>query len=55
MKISYRNYPSLQIYDKNRCKQFIRTSDYLDVMEYYLMKDGDQYAKQTVQEMKKQM
>ena len=55
MKISYRNYPSLQIYDKNRCKQFVRTSDYLDVMEYYLMKDGDEYARQTVQEMKKQM
>ena len=55
MKISYRNYPSLQIYDKQRCKTFINTSDYLDVMEYYLMKDGDQYAKQTVQEMKKQM
>ena len=34
MKISYRNYPSLQIYDKQRCKTFINTSDYLDILPY---------------------
>lgn len=32
MKISYRNYPSLQIYDRQRCKAFISTSDYLDIL-----------------------
>ena len=32
MKISYRNYPALQIYDKQRCKTFINTSDYLDML-----------------------
>ncbi len=34
MKISYRNYPALQIYDKQRCKTFIKTSDYLDMLPY---------------------
>ena len=32
MKISYRNYPSLQIYDKRRCNIFINTTDYLDLL-----------------------
>ena len=34
MKISYRKYPSLQIYDKKRCKNFINTSDYLDILPF---------------------
>lgn len=34
MKISYRNYPALQIYDRRRCKNFINTSDYLEILPY---------------------
>ena len=36
MKISYRNYPALQIYDKSRCRYYVRDSDFMASMEYYL-------------------
>lgn len=54
MKISYRNYPSLQIYDKQRCKTFINTSDYLDILPYEVA-DKSESTMKTVQAMKESL
>ena len=51
MKISYRNYPALQIYDKQRCKAFINTSDYLDILPCYVA-DKSENTMKTMQEIK---
>lgn len=54
MKISYRNYPALQIYDKQRCKAFINTSDYLDILPCYVA-DKSESAMNTVQAVKESL
>ena len=51
MKISYRNYPALQIYDKQRCKTFINTSDYLDILPYNVA-DKSENTMKVVQEVR---
>ena len=51
MKISYRNYPALQIYDKQRCKAFINTSDYLDILPLNVA-DKSENTMKTMQEVK---
>ena len=45
MKISYRKYPALQIYDKYRCKTFINTSDYLDILPCKVADKGEDTMK----------
>ena len=52
MKISYRNYSALQIYDKQRCKAFINTSDYLDILPYAVA-DKSERTMKAVQEVRK--
>jgi hypothetical protein len=52
MKISYRKYPALQIYDKYRCKTFINTSDYLDILPCKVADKGEDTMK-TVLGMRK--
>lgn len=54
MKISYRNYPSLQIYDKQRCKTFINTSDYLDILPYAVA-DKSENTMKTVQAVRESL
>ena len=54
MKISYRNYPALQIYDKQRCKTFINTSDYLDILPYKVA-DKSESTMKTVQAVKESL
>jgi len=51
MKISYRNYPALQIYDKQRCKAFIKTSYYLDILPYKVS-DKSERTMKAVQEVR---
>lgn len=54
MKISYRKYPSLQIYDKKRCKTFINTSDYLDVLPFCVA-DKSENTMKTVQAVRESL
>lgn len=48
MKISYRTYPALQIYDRQMCKTFINMADYLDILPYEVA-DKSAGAMKTVQ------
>ena len=54
MKISYRNYPSLQIYDRQRCKAFISTSDYLDILPC-VVADKSEVTMKTVQALRQSL
>lgn len=48
MKISYRNYPALQIYDKRRCRAFAKESDYADILVWAL-REKDEATIKTAQ------